>query len=324
MNNCLKYIALTGVVIAPCVHAHTATPLRSYSQSQFQSTSLSMQLRSGLAPDSSEIYTTMNASSVWGEGDDFHMDYYQNQWMVGSLWKINSRWAMDLSYQLGWTGNNHLDNLIIEFHDWFNIDQNGRDDVADHQFNIDSDNYNFHLNDFEDERTVSAFSWYTQYQIYQSDEHGLNIGATLYYNDVGSGPFERSTFEQQVQLNYTYLTGKHALFSSLGVSNKDDETFLDKAADEQDVNIHARDMTIDFALGYSYRVAHNHELLAEYHGYQGNLKKVEDFENFTNEITLGYRFSHLNWQLEFALTENFINMDNSADISFNGGFRYFL
>lgn len=298
-------------------NALQASPLRVYSPSPFQSTSLSMQLRSAFAPKTLEVFSNLSATSVWAQGNDYQLDYYQNAWQAGAQWQVSERWSSELSYQYAWSGNNHLDNIVKEFHDWFNLSQNGRDDVADHSFNIDSNSNNIHINDFKDETLVSAFTFYNQYQLFQNKQHALSFGASLYYNHVGSGPFERSVFEENIQLNYSYLSGPHALFSSVGVTHKDKDNFLSR-------DLSARDYTFAVALGYDYHFASNHELLIEYHGYQGQLEDGSDFDKMTHEMNLGYRYTHKAWQWELAATENMINPDNSADISFHGGVRYFF
>ncbi|MEI8631556.1 DUF3187 family protein [Vibrio sp. PP-XX7] len=188
-----------------------SSPLRIYSQSLYHSNSLSTQLRSAFTKDRVEVYTALSEASVWVQTASYDLDYYQNQAWIGAEWSPAPRFTSNLQFQYSWADNNHLDSLTLSFHDLFGIGQNGRKSTAKHQFNIDSDTYNIHINDFENELMSKAVHGYLQYTFWESSIDAFSIGGSLYYNHVGSGPFQTSSFEQGIQANYSIINGPFSL-----------------------------------------------------------------------------------------------------------------
>ena len=204
----------------------------------------------------------------------------------------------------------------MDFHSFFGIGQNGRDEAGKHQFHISSDEYGVSLDDFEGEALAKALHWYTQYQLFSSNTSALAIGGSVYYKNVDSGPFKKSAFEQAVQLNYSLARGASSFFASAGVTHNDNNSAL--------IGTEIRDLTGAVAFGYGYKFGYFHEVLVEYHWYQGLLEDEGAFSEASNEVVLGYRLNLGNAMLEASMIENIINMDNSADIAFGLGIRYFL
>ncbi|GAM58527.1 hypothetical protein JCM19231_5613 [Vibrio ishigakensis] len=164
---------------------------------------------------------------------------------------------------------------------------------------------------------ANALHAYFQYQLIENAHHGLALGATLYFNDVNNSPFERSSFEQAIQLNYSYRNKNHTLFSSLGYSFHDDSEAIFGSL--------LNDSTLAFSAGYAYRIFDNHELIAQYHIYEGALDDDSAFSDPSQEVVLGYRYTYNDWMaLEVSATENVGNMDNSTDIHFTGGLRFYI
>ncbi|WP_260259290.1 DUF3187 family protein [Vibrio intestinalis] len=294
-----------------------STPLRTYASSPFQSSSLSTQLRSGFAPQQTELFSMLSAASVWAQSDDFQLDYYQNQAHLGMQWRVSDRLSAEVMYQYSWAGNNHIDTLTIGFHDFFNIGQNGRLDVDKHSFDIRSDTYGIEVTDFEGETLVNALHGYMQYQLFENQNHALALGGSLYYNSVNDSPFETSVFEQGVQLNYSFINGNHAVFTTVGFTHRDDNLLM---------NIIPVDSgsTAAFAIGYNYRFFERHEVVIEYHGFEGVLDDGSEFEKRSHEVVTGYRYHGDGIAFELLATENAIHMDNSTDIMFTTGLRFYL
>ncbi|WP_036799538.1 DUF3187 family protein [Photobacterium marinum] len=291
-------------------------PLKTYAQSPIQSNSLSPLMRNGFSyqPGTVEVYTTGTIASVWAETDEYRADYYQNAISVGSLWQINSKWVVELDYTWRFTANNHLDNLTEAFHDAFGIGQNGRDQVDHHSFDISVPEYGIELHDFNRETLSNAFTLYAGYQIYEDDHHGLSIGGSLYYNRVPSGPFKVNNFEQALQLNYSYRSGKHSFYSMLGTSYRNNDEVLG--------GIPYKTVALAAGVGYQYRIRDKHRFLMEYHIYEGATDATSDLSEPSNEILLGYRYHMKHSAVEISMIENMFNMDNSTDIAFTLGYRH--
>ncbi|MGF1910738.1 DUF3187 family protein [Vibrio kasasachensis] len=293
-----------------------STPLRTYPTSPYQANSLATQLRSASAPQSTEIFANASMTSVWAHSAEFELDYYQNHAMTGAQWRINSRFSAELKYQYSWAANNHLDTITIKFHDFFGLGQNGRLEAGKHQFSIESQEYDVSVNDFEGEVMVNALHGYLQYQVYEQGPHILSVGGSLYYNDVDDSPFETSSFEQGLQVNYTYLSGNNSFFSTAGITHREEDDLLG--------GMPVKNNSVALGLGYGRRFARNHEFLIEYHGFEGILNDDSVFSTASHEIVVGYRYYMQNLLIEFTSTENIINMDNSTDIAFGVGLRYFF
>ncbi|GAM63031.1 hypothetical protein JCM19232_4708 [Vibrio ishigakensis] len=256
----LPIVLLTSNVVYAQVQS---TPLRTYASSPIQSLTSAMQLRSAFKHQKAEIFATASMASVWGQSDEFQLDYYQNHAFLGFQLQPTERLSAEFMYQYSWAADNGLDSLVADFHDAFGIGHNGRELVGENQFNIRSRSYNYNNTDFKGETMANALHAYFQYQLIENAHHGLALGATLYFNDVNSSPFERSSFEQAIQLNYSYRNKNHTLFSSLGY------TFHDES--EAIFGSLLNDSTLAFSAGYAYRIFDNHELLVQYHIYEGAL-----------------------------------------------------
>lgn len=319
MNIDLKLVSIIPIVCgfsAPTYASDAYGPLRSYAQSPMQSNALSNVLRSGASmPEGSiEAYTSLTAASVWAETDDYMLDYYHNQLEFGAKWQVDELWQWEINYRWTFAADNHLDSLTQAFHDLFGIGQNGRDAVDKHRFYISMPEYGIEVEDFAGETLSSGISTYLQYQLYEDEQHALSLGGSLYYNGVNQGPFKGHSFEQGIQLNYSFYRQDHALYTMFGITLRDKDLSL--------ADIPYRSETFAFAAGYRYAISKRHHLLLEYHLYQGATEGPDDFTDPSNEVLLGYRYLLDNSAFEIMMIENARNMDNSTDIAFTFGYRY--
>lgn len=291
-------------------------PLSDYAQSPKHINSLTPQLRSGFpqANDSVEFYIKTTAASVWANTDDYNLDYYQNQINIGGKWQFNDDWQFDLSYRLNYAQNNYLDGLTQSFHQLFGLDQNGRTEVAKHRFSIVVPQYGVAIADFEGDTLSNATILYSQYQWLNTKMHGLSFGASLYYNNVPHGNFKGRSFEQALQLNYSYQHLNYRVFSTLGVVFHDIERIF--------TQFQYKKATLSLLLGYQYQLATHHELHLEFRWYEGAIDDSNAFSLASTEFVLGYRYLMARSAIEISLTENLFNMDNSTDIAFTVGYRY--
>jgi hypothetical protein len=311
-------LLVTTLLPLTSIAAQTPTPLRTYAQSPEQSINLTTELRSAfpVGHNGIELFASGTIASVWAHTDVTSLDYYQNHAFIGANWQINPKLQTEVKYQYTYAGNNHLDSLTMDFHDFFNIGQNGRDETGKHQFHISSDKYGRSFDDFEGETLARALHWYTQYQLILTNSSALAVGGSLYYKNVDDGPFKTTAFEQGVQFNYTFANGPYSVFATAGLTHNDESSLI--------VGAKSRDFTGSIALGYGYKFGRFHEVLIEYHWYEGLLEDESAFSEASNEAVLGYRLNLGNAMLEATMIENLINMDNSTDIAFGIGIRYFL
>lgn len=313
-------ICLLGALITSAADANTHDddygPLKTYAQSPLQSNRLTPLLRSGFSNQTGlvELYTTGTIASVWAQTEDYNADYYQNALTVGGQWQVNDRWTLDFDYTWRFAANNHLDTLTKKFHDTFGIDQNGREDVKDHSFDISVPEYGVEIHNFRGKTLLNAITLYAGYQLFETRHHGLSVGGSLYYNNVSNGPFENRSFEQSLQVNYGYRTGKHRIYTTLGISYRRHNEILTALPYNKFVFM--------AAIGYQFIITKRHRLLLEYHLYEGTTTATSDLPAPSNEVLLGYRYHLNNGALEVSMIENIFNMDNSTDIAFTLGYRH--
>jgi hypothetical protein len=113
------------------------------------------------------------------------------------------------------------------------------------------------------------------------------------------------------------VSGNHSFFTTVGITHREEDDFLNTP-------MPAKAVTSAWALGYARRFGNVHEALLQYHGFEGVLEDNSEFSQASHEIVLGYRYHFPMALIEFSMTENMVNMDNSTDIAFSLGLRYFL
>ncbi len=318
----LPYFCIIGstFLALPSLAATTSPlgPLLTRSQSPLQSLGVVMQTRDAFtwSNQHKEFYLSSTASSVWGETESYHLDYYQNDVMLGYAFVPAEKWKLDIQYLYRFAANNHIDSLTKGFHDLFGLGQNGRDDVPNHSFNITNKGTGQSINNFHGDTLNNAATLYLERSIAESDWQALSFGAALYYNRVDSGSFSNETFEQLLQANYSLqLTNKHYIYSSLGWVHRDSDKY-------SALGLHLRNWSLNASISYQYQATQNSALFAEARALQGSSQGQSSLSETSYESVLGYRYSLPQGAIEFSILENFINHDNSSDVGFTLSYRH--
>ncbi|MCL1097655.1 DUF3187 family protein [Shewanella gelidii] len=317
------YSASAAVVAKPDASSSDFGPLLIRAQAPLQSSSVSTKIRNAFQSVNHEVYASASMASIWAINDDYTMDYYQNDLQFGGQYAFESGTKIELTYLYRFAANNHLDSLSIAFHDAIGLGQNGREDVDKHRFVIDAPNYiDAPITDFANETLNNVWELYFEQNLYQSApdslgaHHALSLGATLFYNYVGHGPFADHSFEQSAQLNYSVnFDHQHYLYTLASLSHRD-STDIE--------NFRFKEWTYSLGAGYQYRYDDKHSFLAEMQIYEGIARDLEDLKESVYEFTLGYRYHYKQGAFEIAMIENVINADNSADIAFTFAYRHRL
>jgi hypothetical protein len=290
-------------------------PLLIRTQAPLQSSGVTNRLRDASATPYNEVFISASMASVWAETDRYMLDYYQNDEFIGGQFAVTPYLKVEFSYLHRYAANNHLDSLSMDFHDLVGIGQNGRDEFDKHRFYIRTDNNE--ITDFKGDDINKAWELYVEQVLIDHGAFAVSLGGTLYYNNVSSGAFSGSSFEQAAQFNFTgRLSGEHTLYSMLSATHRNPEDFRDLPLEE---------WTFNWAAGLQYRPSNLHAFLMEYRIQEGEVKEstgLIPLNEHAHEITLGYRLHLGSAALELALVENVINMDNSADIAFSAALRY--
>ncbi|MFV0574923.1 MAG: DUF3187 family protein [Vibrio sp.] len=294
-------------------------PLNVLTQAPIQALGLSLKTRDafGWKKGSMEIYGQATAASVWVDSDDYTGDFYQNDINAGMIYAPADNWKIDFSYLYRFAANNKLDPVVNGFHDAFGLSDNGRDDVSDDRFYIENKRNGRTASDFKGDTINSAFTLYVDRTVFESKRQALSLGGALYYNNVSSGTFENSYFEQALQMNYSfYLADAHRFYTSFNIVRHDTDGI---------VGLNLREYTSNGSVSYQYLINSRHSLLAEFRVQQGS---VHDSDSELNKVAyepiLGYRYNLGFGAIEVSMTENIINSDNSADFAMSLGYRHRL
>ncbi|MCG9606359.1 DUF3187 family protein [Vibrio alginolyticus] len=300
-------------------HRAVASPMFVYAQSPIHSNVLSTQLRSA-EPNRTgtiEFKSSYTQASIWAHTQAYSLDYYQNQSNIAVQWQASPIWKTELDYRVVTAKDNGLDSFVMGFHDLFGVGQNGRDEVAEDQFTMDFHNAGVHVSDFEGDDLTNAITFYNELLLYSRGSMSLSAGGSLFYNNVRSGQFARTSFEQGVQLNYSYITPRHSFFSTIGLVHRNSDGHL--VSDER---LALENVSASWAVGYEYRWNQRHSFVLESLNYQGWATNDPDFSEPSNEVVVGYRYRLYRLALEALMIENIRNMDNSTDIGFTLGVRF--
>ncbi|CAH6945747.1 conserved exported hypothetical protein [Vibrio chagasii] len=314
----LRTLLTVSLSILP-FHSAVASPMFVYAQSPIHSNVLSTQLRSA-EPNRTgtiEFKSSYTQASIWAHTQAYSLDYYQNQSNIAVQWQASPIWKTELDYRVVTAKDNGLDSFVMGFHDLFGVGQNGRDEVAEDQFTMDFHNAGVHVSDFEGDDLTNAITFYNELLLYSRGPMSLSAGGSLFYNNVRSGQFARTSFEQGVQLNYSYITPRHSFFSTIGLVHRNSDGHL--VSDER---LALENVSASWAVGYEYRWNQRHSFVLESLNYQGWATNDPDFSELSNEVVVGYRYRLYRLALEALMIENIRNMDNSTDIGFTLGVRF--
>ncbi|CAH7005167.1 conserved exported hypothetical protein [Vibrio chagasii] len=314
----LRTLLTVSLSILP-FHSAVASPMFVYAQSPIHSNVLSTQLRSA-EPNRTgtiEFKSSYTQASIWAHTQAYSLDYYQNQSNIAVQWQASPIWKTELDYRVVTAKDSGLDSFVMGFHDLFGVGQNGRDEVAKDQFTMDFHNAGVHVSDFEGDDLTNAITFYNELLLYSRGPMSLSAGGSLFYNNVRSGQFARTSFEQGVQLNYSYITPRHSFFSTIGLVHRNSDGHL--VSDER---LALENVSASWAVGYEYRWNQRHSFVLESLNYQGWATNDPDFSELSNEVVVGYRYRLYRLALEALMIENIRNMDNSTDIGFTLGVRF--
>ena len=307
------FLPITALPVLLLPFNAASSPMFLYAQSPIHSNVLSTQLRSA-EPNRTGVFefkSSYTQASIWAHTSDYSLDYYQNQTHLALQWQVSPVWKTELEYRKVTAVNNGLDSFVMGFHDLFGIGQNGRDEVEDDQFNMDFHKAGISISDFEGDDLTNAVTWYNELLLYNHGPSALSIGGSLFYNKVKGGEFARSSFEQGIQANYSFINPQHRIFTTLGLVHRNGDKYVTEL----------ENFSFSWAVGYEYMFNLRHSVVLESLNYHGWATNNPDFSEPSNEVVLGYRYRLQPVMIEALMTENIRNMDNSTDIAFTLGFR---
>jgi Protein of unknown function (DUF3187) len=294
-------------------------PLHLYSQSPFQA------LRLGILPTTPstlprgrhEVRATATWVNIWAREADAFLDFEMLQGVVALDYGLTDRLQIETEVQDRSRFGGLMDGLIQGFHDWFRLDQDGRDQVPRGAFTFDlnppggpavslgrgargtfsrSLQVSLRQNLACGDARRPAVSYDVTARLETIDARDLSHG-----NDVDLG----------ASLALAGRSGPTFLYGTIGYARFGKDRF-------RGIPIRNGQVTALFAV--EWRVRPRNALIFQYLWTQGLVPGFAPFSAPSNEVTLGWK-----WELagptllEAGVIENLFSFDNSPDFGVHIG-----
>lgn len=252
----------------------------------------------------------VNAASIWTQSPEYEMDYYTFDYQLEWERHWHYGWKTELALSQRNTNEARLDQMTISFHKLFGFNQNGRTDVAKHRYLYKFFDFDIEETDFQNQTFSRAIELLIAKNIYQDQKHSLSLGMTGHYESNGRHP----GWDYALKLGYYYsINQDHQLYAAFDYSRFHSASFF---------NIPLKDQLSTLSLSYEYQTADNRSWHIQYLVNEGATIGLGELGEPSHEFLIGHRWTLNHHSFEFALIENLVNPDNSADISFSLAYKY--
>ena len=267
------------------------------------------------------FYGSATWTNVWADEDRYFLDYEVLDSRVELSKALTSNFALSAGFcQRDYFGG-AMDSAIEQFHDWFSIDQNGRDDFPRNESRfILYDNAGNAVRVIEDVTYANNNAVYVagQYLLHPGTTRwpAICIGGTLRYglnapsSDDDDQPLDMGIaiglFKRWNERLYTYHQVGYTRYGQTEFFGLDFEEY-----------------TLFAINTLAWHWEPNFTIIIHYIYHEGALETFGSLSDASHELDLGFR-----WQLssgniiEFALIENIITFDNSPDFGLHLAYEY--
>ena len=294
-------------------------PLNIPSQSPLQALRLGLTpaAPSTLAKGQKELKARTTWVNIWADESDYFFDYEMLQTQVGLDYGLAETFQVGFGFETRSRFGGGMDSFIQEFHDLFNIDQNGRDEVpkGDFRFDIDPAGNQPGVSLTSSDRGV--FSSSAQFKFQHNVTCGTEYWPAFAYTLVaqyeidsddleGGNPWDFALFLSASQRFWDFY-----LYGGLGYTRFGRENFR---------GIELEDDQISGSFALEWRAFSRASIIAQYLYSDGLAIDLGELSDASHEVNLGFK-----WEcspgvvLEFALIENFLTTNNSPDFGLHGG-----
>ena len=295
-------------------------PLDLPSQSPFQALRLGLSPRTPSTLGRGQIEARFRATwvNLWApEAPDFVLDYEQLQTNIGLAYGFSDTFQFEVGFETRSRFGGEMDSFIQEFHDLFNIDQNGRDKVprGDFRFNIGPSDGNPGVRLTGDDKGIYATSllFTVQHNVTCGTEklpaiaYAFTVRTELINEDLEGG----SPLDLGLWLSASQRYGTCYLYGTLGYTLFGRDDFR---------TVELRDDQFSALVAFEWRFKPRVSLLIQYLLTEGVAESLGDLSSASNEITLGAKWEVVRGTvLEFGLIENVITLGNSPDFGIHFG-----
>ena len=295
-------------------------PLDLPSQSPIQALRLGLSPRTPSTLGRGQIEARFRATwvNLWApEEPDFRFDYEQLQTNIGLAYGLSDTLQIELGFETRSRFGGEMDSFIQEFHDLFNIDQNGRDEVPRGDFTFDigpsKGNPGLSLTDSDKGIYATSLLFTLQHNVTCGTEklpaiaYAVTVRTELKNEDLEGG----SPLDVGLWLSASQRYGTLYLYGTLGYTRFGRDSFR---------TVELRDDQFSGLVAIEWRFKPRASLIAQYLLTEGVAESLGDLSSPSNEITLGAKWEVVNGTvLEFGLVENVITLGNSPDFGIHFG-----
>jgi thiol-disulfide isomerase/thioredoxin len=295
-------------------------PLDLPSQSPFQALRLGLSPRTPSTLGRRQIEARFRATwvNLWApENPDFVFDYEQIQTNIGLAYGLSDTLQFELGFETRSRFGGTMDSFIQEFHDLFDIDQNGRDEVprGDFTFDIGPSNGNPGFSLTEDDKGIYATNllFTLQHNVTCGTEklpafaYAFTVRTELKNEDLEGG----SPLDIGAWLSASQRFGTCYFYGTLGYTLFGRDNFR---------TVELRDDQLSALLAFEWRFKPRASLMVQYLFTEGVAEDLGDLSSPSHEITLGAKWEVIQGTvLEFGLIENVITLGNSPDFGIHFG-----
>jgi len=298
-------------------------PLRLQSQSPLQTLRLQLTPMAPTfqRPGTWETGATMSLANVWANSPGhYRIDYESLDTSIFAAYGISESLRLEIGFQEKRLFGGILDGFITDFHDFFGIDQDGRDTTPFGLVEIEilDDNGNPLLSYTQGSGVYSrSITAYLEHRLTCGSDTipALSYSFSARWDTEGQRMLER---DFPIDLGLSLMAAKRLgpvnLYLSAGI-------FWYGSSQIQKVKL--KNFQTSLMTGVEWRFAQHHSLLMQCLVSEGAAKNLGPFSDASYEVTLGWKWEVIpHGVLEIGLIENIIIWDNSPDFGLHGGFSY--
>lgn len=298
----------------------TLGPLTIRSLSPAQSLRLSPIPRSpyGLPEGQTELQFNIAVASVYSSQEGlFVLDYHFTDTRFAINQGFTNNWSAEVSINERRIVNAHLDQLTLEFHDLFGIDQNGREAAVKDGTNIQISEYGIDLGNEVRGQTSQTIGISVQ-KVLADKSIGwpaIAVNFNMSYEMLHDGLIEHGAFDYGVQFSIAQKKSNGYAYGNLSYTEFGSDDVL---------GLPLIDHQFSGMFGYEFNMDRDEAFLLQYLFSEGVVDDMGELSEYSHEIHIGYKWRTESYLFEAGLVENIVNFENSPDVAFTFGVTYKL
>lgn len=267
----------------------------------------------GLPAKQTEIQLNLATASIYiKERDRYFMDFHFVDKRLAVNHGFANNWSAEVSFNERTILNAHLDQMTVNFHNIFGLDQNGRTDLPKNDTHIVIGKYDVDLGkeirgDFSQTLGISIQKVLIDKRV---NWPALAMNLNISYELLNNGFTDRGNIDYGLQVSAAQKYNRGYSYGNISYSHFDSDTAL---------GIPLTDSQFSGMLGYEHKVTENQSLLLQYLFTEGAIENLGSLSEFSHEVHLGYKWRTESNLWEVGVVENVINLDNGPDVAFTLG-----